>query len=71
MAQVALEALKMQSTVQELAVRFEVPPQQIAQWKRKALEDLESVFAGKPQTDRKTVAEEQARLFKEIGRLKA
>jgi transposase-like protein len=69
-AKVALEALRMQSTVQELAGRFEVHPQQVAQWKRQALEGLEAVFAAKRQTDRKAIEEEQARLFEEIGRLK-
>ena len=61
-AKVALEALKMQATVQELATRFEVHPQQVTQWKRQALEGLEELFGSGRQTDLKATEEEQARL---------
>lgn len=69
-AKVAVEALKMQATVQEIAVRFGIHPQQVTQWKRQALEGLEGVFSVRRQTDLKAAEEERARLFEEIGRLK-
>ena len=69
-AKVALEALKMQATVQQVAVRFGVHPQQVTQWKRQALEGLEGVFSARRQTDLKATEEERSRLFEEIGRLK-
>jgi putative transposase len=69
-AKVALEALRMRTTVQEVAVRFGVHPQQVTQWKRQALDGLEEIFGTRRQTDLKAAEEERARLFEEIGRLK-
>ena len=67
-AKVAVEALKMQATVQELASRYGVHPQQIVQWKRQALEGLEEVFSSRRQTDRKAAEVERAGLYEQIGR---
>ena len=69
-ARVAMEALKMQATVQEIAVRYGVHPQQVTQWKRQALSGMEEVFSQGRQRDAKAEDEEKARLFEEIGRLK-
>ena len=44
-ARVALEAIKNQHTLQEIASRFEVHPNQVAQWKRQALESLPEAFS--------------------------
>jgi transposase-like protein len=44
-AQVALEALKGQKTLNELASEFGVHPVQIAQWKRQAQEGMSGLFA--------------------------
>lgn len=44
-ARVALAAIKGDATVAELASRYEVHPNLIAQWKRKAVESLAEVFA--------------------------
>ncbi|MCB2187800.1 MAG: transposase [Deltaproteobacteria bacterium] len=46
-AKVALEALKGEQTLSELAVRYEIHPNMIAQWKRQAAEGLVEVFSGK------------------------
>jgi transposase len=43
-AKVALQALKGESTVQELASRFGVHPNMIAQWKRQAIEGMAESF---------------------------
>src|SRR5512137_896259 len=69
-AKVALEALRMQATVQEIAVRFGVHPQQVTQWKRQAMDGLEEVFSARRAIDLKQAEADQARLFEEIGRLK-
>ena len=46
-ARVALEALEGESTVHELAARFEIHPNMITQWKRQATERMADVFASK------------------------
>jgi transposase len=46
-AKVALEALKGEQTLSELAARFDLHPNMIAQWKRQATEGMAEVFATK------------------------
>jgi len=43
-AKVALEALKGEMTLAELAQKHDVPPNQITQWKSQLLERADSVF---------------------------
>jgi len=44
--QVVLEALRERDTVQAIAVRHEIHPNQVTTWKRQAVEGLVEVFAG-------------------------
>jgi transposase len=46
-AKVALEAMKGEETLSQLASRFEVHPNMIAQWKRQAMEGMADVFSKK------------------------
>ena len=46
-AKVALEAIKEKETLQQLASKFEVHPNQITQWKREFLEGAEQIFSKK------------------------
>jgi transposase-like protein len=69
-ARVALEALKGQKTLNELASEYGVHPVQIAQWKKQALEGMPSLF--ERSASRREQADEAllARLYQEIGQLK-
>jgi transposase-like protein len=42
---VALEAIKEKETLQQLASKFEVHPNQITQWKREFLEGAKQIFS--------------------------
>jgi transposase-like protein len=70
-AKVALEALKGQKTLNELASEFGVHPVQIAQWKRQLLEGSPSLFedgrASRRERDQEQLVEQ---LYQQIGQLK-
>lgn len=67
---VVLEALKERETVQSLAQKFEITPQQINLWKREFLSQAETVFA-KGLKSKKSEAElKEERLLKVIGQQK-
>lgn len=63
-AKVALEAIREERTVSELAARHQLHPNQITQWKRQAIEKLAKVFDDK-------VGETQANRDAEVNKLHA
>jgi transposase-like protein len=71
-AKVALEALKGQKTLNELATEVGVHPVQIAQWKRQLVEASPATFEGGGSGSRKERAQEQLieHLYPQIGQLK-
>jgi transposase-like protein len=69
-AKVALEAIKGQRTINEIASAFEVHPNQVTQWKKQAMEQLPEIFSnGRARAD---AADEelQNQLYQQIGQLK-
>jgi transposase len=67
---VVLEALKERDTMQVLAQKFDITPQQINLWKREFLSQAESVF-DKGKTSKKSESEQKEdQLLKVIGQLK-
>lgn len=69
-AKIALEAIKEEETVTELASRYGVHPTQIKRWKKTATEGMIELFTGrreKKEKEKNLLIEE---LYREIGQLK-
>ena len=69
-AKVAIEALKGQRTVADLAGQHQVHPNQITQWKKQLLDAAEQVFSVRQAADRQQQEELTARLYQQIGQMK-
>src|SRR5689334_7998269 len=70
-ARVALEAVKGQKTLNELATEFGVHPVQIAQWKRQLLEASPAAFeSGGGSRKERTQEQLIEQLYQQIGQLK-
>jgi len=68
-AKVALEALRGDRTIQEIAARHKVHPNQVSTWKRQAVDGLDAVFsngADKGRVDHDAVVHD---LHAKIGQL--
>jgi len=67
---VALEAIKGQKTLNELAAEYGVHPSQITQWKKQALDEIPNAFSAGRVRREKSEEELVASLYQEIGQLK-
>lgn len=67
-AKIALEALRGDQTIQEIASRHQVHPNQVSQWKRQAVDGMADVFAKGGRAEGTTEAEVKE-LHAKIGRL--
>lgn len=69
-AKVALEAIKEQKTIAELASLYSVHTTQITKWKKKALEILSLGFSEQKKQQEHNDRELIQELYQQIGRLK-
>jgi transposase len=71
-AKVVLEALKERNTVEELAKKYELHPNQIHSWKKEFLNNASVVFSSgeKRMEDKKHQEEEREKLYAQIGQQK-
>lgn len=66
-AKVAIDAIKEQSSLQELAAKFELHPNQISSWKREFLDNADLAFRSK--TEKEDTTSDTGALFNKIGQL--
>lgn len=69
-SRVVLEAIKGQRTINEIAQRFSVHPNQVVQWKKQALEYLPGAFSDRTARRQHDDEELKAQLYQQIGQLK-
>lgn len=68
-AKIALEAIKGQRTVQEIASHYEVHPNLVTHWKKQLLERATEVFSSGKTQEGKADEELKAELYQQIGKL--
>jgi transposase len=70
-AKVAIEALREQLTLSELAAKYNLHPNQISEWKKQLLSSSATVFeGGKRPPDHLDSEAEKEELYRAIGQLK-
>lgn len=69
-AKVALEAVKAEKTLAQLAGEYGIHPNQIGQWRRKLLDGLPALFSEMGNHQDKDRDELEAELYRQIGQLK-
>ena len=69
-ARVALEAIKGEQTIAEIASETGVHPNQISKWKKQALEELPDIFSQGRKKREQNSEELESELYKQIGQLK-
>jgi transposase-like protein len=68
-AKVALEALRGDRTIQEIAAKHQVHPNQVGTWKRQALDGLGAVFSNGAEASHRGHEAEIKELHAKIGQL--
>lgn len=69
-ARLALEVVKGQRTLNEIASEHGVHPGLLLQWKQRLIEEIPSVFADKRCKAEQDQEEHEAQLYQQIGQLK-
>jgi putative transposase len=69
-AKVALEAIKGQRTVAEIATRHEIHPNLVTQWKKALVEHASDAFSDSRTKDKADEETLKAQLYQQIGQLK-
>jgi transposase len=68
-AKVALEAIRGDQTINELASHYELHPNMITNWKRQAIDNMANAFSGATERKRQTEEAQIKDLHAKIGQL--
>ena len=68
-AKIAVEAVKGQRTVQEIASHYGVHPNQVTQWKKQLLDGAAEAFANARFRDGEADEQLKAELYQQVGKL--
>ena len=68
-ARIALEAIKGQKTIQEIASHYGVHPNQVTNWKRQAIDGVPAVFADRRSQPDTSESALKAELYQQIWQL--
>ncbi len=68
-ARVALDAIKGQKTISELASEYRIHPNQISQWRKKLIDESAEIFGRGRDRDAESSEAEKDRLYQQIGKL--
>lgn len=66
---IAVEAIKSNKTISQLASDHQLHPSQISQWKKQLLEQGSDIFATHPTKRHREQNDRESRLYEQIGRL--
>jgi transposase-like protein len=66
---IALEAIKGQKTIQEIASHYGVHPNQVTNWKKQAVDGLSSLFADRRTRPDGSDEALKAELYQQVGQL--
>lgn len=70
-AKVALEAIKNEQSIQELAQKYDIHPNQISQWKKQLMDNVGDIFE-RPNKKKQVLddaEQKESELYKNIGQL--
>ena len=68
-AKIALEAIKGQRTIQEIASHYEIHPSLVTHWKKQLLEGAGEIFSSGKAAEAGADEERKAELYQQIGKL--
>jgi transposase-like protein len=68
-AKIAIEAVKGQRTIQEIASHYGVHPNQVTQWKKQLLESAADAFSNGRVCDGESDEQLKAELYQQVGKL--
>jgi transposase-like protein len=69
-SKVAIEAIREDQTIQDLAQKYDVHPNQIAQWKKQLLDGAADIFERSKKHRKDNTDEKENELYQNIGQLK-